>query len=103
MGQPSQITDPFSMEDWFDAFMYKVKNAGPAKIPEDHILFMKHAFAAAWNSRGAAEEFARVNAQQIITAATAEMNSYVYKHFKSVEDEHKAMDDAMDDLKNNPV
>lgn len=102
MGQPSQISDPLSMEEWFNAFIKKITNAGPAKIPDDHIRFMKHAFTAAWNSRGVAEDFARQEAQKIIYAAATEMNSYVIKHFKSVEAEHKAMDDMMDDLQNSP-
>lgn len=98
MGAPSQITDPFNMEEWFEAFLTKIKNAGPHKIPEHHIRFMKHAFAAGWNSRGAGEDFVFQQAGQMCAAAKKEMNSHVLRHFKSVEDEHKAMDDLMEDL-----
>lgn len=102
MGQPSLISDPFNMEEWFNAFITKVKNAGPHKIPEDHIRFMHHAFAAGWNSRGSGEDFVFQQAGQMVAAAKKEMNDHVIRYFKSVENEHKAMDDLIDDLQKDP-
>lgn len=102
MGQPSQISDPFNMEEWFQAFLTKIVNAGPNKIPEHHIRFMKHAFVAGWHSRAAGEDFVFQQAGQMVAAAKKEMNDYVIRHGLNVEAEHRAMDDLMDDLKQNP-
>lgn len=102
MGLHSIINDPFSWKDWFNAFLAKVKGAGPHKIPDSHIRFMNHAFIAGWNSRGTAEDFLRTQKKVECDTVIKMMNDDVIKYFKEVEADHNTMDDIMKDLKQNP-
>lgn len=102
MGHPSQVNDPFSWKDWFNAFINKLKNAGPHKIPDMDVRKMNHAFIAGWHSRGAAELFARTQMREQLDAVIKGMDNDVITYGKQVEEEQDAMDDLMDDLKNNP-
>lgn len=96
MNIPPNVTDPFSLESWFNNAMKDVRKRADVSAPTERMF--RNFFVLGWQARGQADLLAHERTNKAHTAVMHSLDLEAAKHWSSVEREHREMDDEINRL-----
>lgn len=90
-----------SWEQWFTEKLLPKIETGGVKLTQEQKRTLKHAFVAGWDARGQTDGMLLHNAFQqieLFNNAAIYMQNEVKKYWQAIDQEHREIDEALEDL-----